>query len=181
MYLCSICLLNYLPLSRLSLLTIQWDESAGPAGGHSTKHSYYFKPISSSFTVLRLRFCVLNRIIRLYDLGWLLTVAANHIPNKRSRQAHYFQERWVITLGPSHRIWTRILASVAPCPVQLDEGRIREDYSLIKRIILHVIIRLSAMVAGAGFEPAIFWLWAKRDDRLLYPAIEKGKEIMIYF
>ena len=26
------------------------------------------------------------------------------------------------------------------------------------------------LVAGTGFEPATFWLWAKRATKLLYPA-----------
>lgn len=26
------------------------------------------------------------------------------------------------------------------------------------------------MVAGVGFEPTTFWLWARRATRLLYPA-----------
>lgn len=44
----------------------------------------------------------------------------------------------------------------------------------------YVIGCISPQVAGAGFEPATFWLWARRASRLLYPAIIH-KEYRIVF
>ena len=35
----------------------------------------------------------------------------------------------------------------------------------------YLIQYISSQVAGAGFEPATFWLWARRASRLLHPAI----------
>ena len=46
-----------------------------------------------------------------------------------------------------------------------------DDTNYTKKLEVSMINTSSEMVAGAGFEPTTFGLWARRATRLLHPAL----------
>ena len=54
--------------------------------------------------------------------------------------------------------------------VENEASGIRTPDNLIKSQVLYQLSYLGK-IAGAGFEPATFGLWARRASRLLHPAL----------
>ena len=81
-------------------------------------------------------------------------------------------------LGSGSWIWTNDLRVMSPTSYQTAPSRINVQklYTNIKKsqfkffYICLIKLHLNQMVAGAGFEPTTFGLWARRATRLLHPA-----------